>query len=337
MAGIVALYRRRLAIDAVSRSSPAAATTADRTRRRVPSSLWYWTMAVSPSDPNVLVVGSANGLYRSDGRRQDLDADRARRTSTRRASCRSGDLLYAGGGHAAPTTSPVVRTGATRAATSGAAVLAVEHRRRADLEGPAPRRPAERCTMQAFALDPAEHPELLCGADERQGVPLDRRREVVQALVAEDRDPAVGGRDHEGRPVRGRRHGHRRLSERERHDVEEDDLHRLARREDGDGVRRPADRHDAGADDGFGIEISTDSGKTWHRHSSRTTMFGPIAWAATKPDIAYAIGFDSSIWRSDDGGKSWTKVSKRGGTNEVPKLQLNTPCPFRTAISASNA
>ena len=32
----------------------------------VPSSMWYWTMAVSPSDPNVLVVGSASGLYRSE-------------------------------------------------------------------------------------------------------------------------------------------------------------------------------------------------------------------------------------------------------------------------------
>ena len=27
------------------------------------------------------------------------------------------------------------------------------------------------------------------------------------------------------------------------------------------------------------------------------------------PGLAYAVGFDSSIWRTTDGGKSWTAVS----------------------------
>jgi photosystem II stability/assembly factor-like uncharacterized protein len=37
-------------------------------------------------------------------------------------------------------------------------------------------------------------------------------------------------------------------------------------------------------------------------------MFGPVAWAASKPDLAYAVGFDSSLWRTTDGGSSWTEV-----------------------------
>jgi hypothetical protein len=58
------------AIGAVSRTSPAAAPASGGTGG-VPSSLWYWTMAVSPADPNVLVVGSTSGLYRSeDGSRR---------------------------------------------------------------------------------------------------------------------------------------------------------------------------------------------------------------------------------------------------------------------------
>jgi photosystem II stability/assembly factor-like uncharacterized protein len=61
----------------------------------------------------------------------------------------------------------------------------------------------------------------------------------------------------------------------------------------------------------FGIVISTDGGRTWRNVLKTKTdvMFGPVAWAPSDPDIAYAVGFDPSLWRSDDGGESWTKVS----------------------------
>jgi len=60
IAAFVAVFA---AVGALSRSTPTAA-------QPVPSSTWFWTMAVSPSDPNTLVVGTANGLYRSsDGGR----------------------------------------------------------------------------------------------------------------------------------------------------------------------------------------------------------------------------------------------------------------------------
>ena len=38
-------------------------------------------------------------------------------------------------------------------------------------------------------------------------------------------------------------------------------------------------------------------------------MFGPIAWAPSATDTAYAVGFDNSLWRTDDAGKTWKKVS----------------------------
>jgi photosystem II stability/assembly factor-like uncharacterized protein len=58
-----------------------------------------------------------------------------------------------------------------------------------------------------------------------------------------------------------------------------------------------------------GIEMSTDGGKTWHLSLKSNVMFGPVAWVATKPTVAYAVGFDRSFWRSDDRGASWTRVS----------------------------
>ena len=69
VAGLVALFLAAFfAIGAVSRSTPASSTVAVATGAvgGVPASLWYWTMAVSPSDPNVLVVGTASGLFRSE-------------------------------------------------------------------------------------------------------------------------------------------------------------------------------------------------------------------------------------------------------------------------------
>ena len=58
----------------------------------------------------------------------------------------------------------------------------------------------------------------------------------------------------------------------------------------------------------FGVEISTDGGKTWHPALKSSVMFGPVAWAASAPDTAYAVGFDGSVWRTDDAGKTWKKV-----------------------------
>ena len=58
----------------------------------------------------------------------------------------------------------------------------------------------------------------------------------------------------------------------------------------------------------FGIVISTDGGKTWHPALKSSVMFGPVAWAPSAPKTAYAIGFDSSIWHSTDGGATWTQV-----------------------------
>ena len=50
-----------------------------RSRRRrgsAPSAMWYWTMAVSPNDPNALVLGHERRPLPLDRRRQDLAADR---------------------------------------------------------------------------------------------------------------------------------------------------------------------------------------------------------------------------------------------------------------------
>jgi photosystem II stability/assembly factor-like uncharacterized protein len=54
--------------------------------------------------------------------------------------------------------------------------------------------------------------------------------------------------------------------------------------------------------------MSTDGGRTWRIVLRSKEMFGPIAWAPSSPDVAYAVGFERTLWRTDDGGKTWKKV-----------------------------
>jgi photosystem II stability/assembly factor-like uncharacterized protein len=59
----------------------------------------------------------------------------------------------------------------------------------------------------------------------------------------------------------------------------------------------------------YGVESSTDGGKTWRPVLHSKVMFGPAAWAPGDPKVAYAVGFDRSLWRSDDGGATWKNVA----------------------------
>src|SRR5207247_5438832 len=64
---VAAFIAAFLTIGALSRSNSTGGTTAAATSApgSVPFASWYWTMVISATDPNVLVLGTSNGLYRS--------------------------------------------------------------------------------------------------------------------------------------------------------------------------------------------------------------------------------------------------------------------------------
>ena len=60
---------------------------------------------------------------------------------------------------------------------------------------------------------------------------------------------------------------------------------------------------------GAGLFLSVDGGSSWKRVAPRGEGFGPVAFARDDPGLAYAVGFDRRLYRSTDGGRSWTAVA----------------------------
>lgn len=60
---------------------------------------------------------------------------------------------------------------------------------------------------------------------------------------------------------------------------------------------------------GPGILLSRDGGRTWNEVLALADGAGPVAWAPSQPDLAYAVGFDRTLYRTEDRGRSWQPVS----------------------------
>jgi photosystem II stability/assembly factor-like uncharacterized protein len=61
---------------------------------------------------------------------------------------------------------------------------------------------------------------------------------------------------------------------------------------------------------GAGIALSTDGGRTWRSVLDLPAGAGPVAWSPSKPKLAYAVGFNRTLYRSTDGGASWQPVEE---------------------------
>ena len=59
---------------------------------------------------------------------------------------------------------------------------------------------------------------------------------------------------------------------------------------------------------GPGIFRSSDGGAHWSQVARLGAGVGPIAWSPSNPRLAYAVGFDRVLYRSIDGGANWAPV-----------------------------
>lgn len=307
---VVAFVAAISIIGAVSRSSPSATTASSTagasTGGTAPSVLWYWTMAVSPSDPNALVLGTSNGLYRSsDGGKtwaptgpKDVNA-----TSV----VQVGSTLLAGGAKLASGAGPVIKKGSARAAADGASVLAssTDGGKTWKLLHPGG---LPNFAVQALAVDPVKDTTLYAllntGALFRStdgggsfSLVTSKLKIPPWALAITDNSHFVGG-DMDAGP----------------HTSSNGTAWQPTRFTDPRGSHMVMEYAVQPTDaarilmTSYGVEESTDGGQTWHPALKSDVMFGPVAWAAKSSTTAYAVGFDGSVWHTSDGGKTWAKV-----------------------------
>jgi hypothetical protein len=59
---------------------------------------------------------------------------------------------------------------------------------------------------------------------------------------------------------------------------------------------------------GPGVLLSIDGGATWRQTLQLKAGTGPVAWSKSSPMIAYVVGFDRSLYRSDNAGATWKQV-----------------------------
>jgi len=309
--GIVAAFVAAFAaIGLVSRStgSNTAATTAtvvSSTSGTAPSAMWYWTMTVSPSDPNQLVLATSGGLYLStDGGKtwQSTGPKGFNATSV----VQNGDKLLAAGVHTGAVASPVVTTGRARAAGPGPGLVV------ASSDGgkswtPVHPKGLPGSGLQALATDSegktlyavltngrfytsTDGGETFKLAAAKLGIPP-WAIAVTQGnrFVGGDMDTGAysspNGTNWQRTPFKDSRGGNMVM----------------------EYAVKPSDSATV-LMSAFGVEVSSDGGKTWHPALKSNVMFGPVAWSASSKDTAYAVGFDGSVWKTDDAGKTWTKV-----------------------------
>lgn len=64
---------------------------------------------------------------------------------------------------------------------------------------------------------------------------------------------------------------------------------------------------------GPGVLLSTDGAKSWRQVLDVPDGAGPVAWSASDPDVAFAVGFDRLLYRTGDGGETWAPVGGGAG------------------------
>jgi photosystem II stability/assembly factor-like uncharacterized protein len=60
---------------------------------------------------------------------------------------------------------------------------------------------------------------------------------------------------------------------------------------------------------GPGILLSSNGGETWKESLALIDGAGPVAWAPSAPQTAYVVGFDSTLYKTTDAGETWNPVS----------------------------
>ena len=278
---------------------PAAAQAA------VPKASWYWSLAVSSSDPSALVLATGSGLYRSsDGGHTWKPSGLAGVDVT--SVAQTGPTLVAAGDRTSAKTPVVVEHGGYYV-SPGVPVFALSTNGGTTWQVRQPQGLPD-VPVQALAIDPSSgalYAVLRTGAVYRsadRGVSFTLVSKAVGgtpwALAITRAGHLVAGDMTTGNYVSGNASAWRPTGFRDSRGggmvmeyaaQPSDPLHVLMT--------------------SYGVVSSSDGGTTWATSLRSKVMFGPVAWAPSATGTAYAVGFDRSLWKTVDGGKSWSELT----------------------------
>jgi photosystem II stability/assembly factor-like uncharacterized protein len=60
---------------------------------------------------------------------------------------------------------------------------------------------------------------------------------------------------------------------------------------------------------GPGILLSKDGGRNWDQVLGLEQGAGPVAWSPSEPKVAYVVGFDKALYKTEDGGATWRPIA----------------------------
>jgi photosystem II stability/assembly factor-like uncharacterized protein len=285
----------------------AAAAVASARAVPVPKAAWYWTMAVAPAHSDVLVLGTSNGLYRS------ADGGKTWRTVGQRdfnatSVVNSGSTMVAAGVAKPAHAIAVLNEQGRFAVAPGHGMFLVSKDDGNTWSALSPTGlPA--VAVQALAVDPASPSTLLAVV---RGGALYRSTDGGTSF--QKLSPKVGGT---GWAVAQTDGGLLVSGDMTTGSYVSADGKSWSRTgfADSRGSKMVMEFAPQPGDpahilmSAYGVESSSDGGKSWRPVLHSKVMFGPTAWAPGDAKVAYAVGFDRSLWRSDDGGATWKKVS----------------------------
>ena len=265
---------------AFAASAALVARPASSARHRVaalPRTSDYHSLLVAPNDPRRLLLGTHQGLFRSsDGGRTWAKAGLSGNDAMNLARP-SGEMLWAAGHNVLAKSTD---GGATWADVRPAGLPSLD--------------------IHGFAVD-HRHPGRLYAAVAGEGLYRSRNNGRSFSLLSAEVGGAVFGLGilPDGSILAGDLKQGLLVSSNEGR------TWRLALHEQVLGLAiNPRDSKRLLAS-GRGIFLSEDGGRSWRRVFGIAAGLGPVAWAASRPMLAYAVGFDRMLYRSNNGGRSW--------------------------------
>lgn len=91
----------------------------------------------------------------------------------------------------------------------------------------------------------------------------------------------------------------------------------------------PGPGHDAGGHHNLGFEVSSDGGATWQRRSMEGVDFHALAITPSQPEVFYGLATSGQqgLFKTEDGGDSWTALPAEGLTDMPFKLVVHPQNP----------